>query len=97
MSTAAQDHLTITIDGRTTQVAPGTTILNAARQMGITIPTLCNFRGLPPYAACRVCLVESRRRAGRQSSPRAAIRPKRRSSSTPTPNKCGSCGEQCSN
>ncbi len=58
MSTAASDRLTITIDGRTTQVAQGTTILNAARQAGLTIPTLCNFRGLPPYAACRVCLVE---------------------------------------
>ena len=58
MSTTASDRVTITIDGRTTEVARGTTILNAARQMGITIPTLCNFRGLPPYAACRVCLVE---------------------------------------
>ncbi len=58
MSTTASDRVTITIDGRTTDVAQGTTILNAARQMGITIPTLCNFRGLPAYAACRVCLVE---------------------------------------
>jgi len=58
MSTTASDRVTITIDGRTTDVAQGTTILNAARQMGVTIPTLCNFRGLPAYAACRVCLVE---------------------------------------
>ncbi len=58
MSTTASDRVTITIDGRTTEVAGGTTLLNAARQMGIAIPTLCNFRGLPPYAACRVCLVE---------------------------------------
>ena len=49
---------TVTIDGRTAEVARGTTILNAARQMGITIPTLCNYRGLTPYGACRVCLVE---------------------------------------
>ena len=26
--------------------------------MGITIPTLCHYRGLSPYGACRVCLVE---------------------------------------
>ena len=58
MSTTASDRVTISIDGRTTEVAQGTTILDAARQMGITIPTLCNFRGLPAYAACRVCLVE---------------------------------------
>ncbi|MGA2059645.1 MAG: 4Fe-4S binding protein, partial [Thermoguttaceae bacterium] len=44
--------------GRSVEVPRGTTILNAARQMGITIPTLCNYRGLTPYGACRVCLVE---------------------------------------
>jgi heterodisulfide reductase subunit A len=46
------------MNGRTAEVPQGTTILNAARQMGITIPTLCNYRGLTPYGACRVCLVE---------------------------------------
>jgi heterodisulfide reductase subunit A len=58
MSATASDRVTITVDGRTADVARGTTILNAARQVGIAIPTLCNLRGLPPYAACRVCLVE---------------------------------------
>jgi heterodisulfide reductase subunit A len=48
----------VSIDGRTTEVPRGTTLLNAARQMGISIPTLCNYRGLTPYGACRVCLVE---------------------------------------
>jgi heterodisulfide reductase subunit A len=58
MDATASDRVTITVDGRTAEAPRGTTILNAARQMGITIPTLCNFRGLPPYAACRVCIVE---------------------------------------
>ena len=31
---------------------------DAAGQMGVSIPTLCNYRGLSPYGACRVCLVE---------------------------------------
>jgi heterodisulfide reductase subunit A len=46
------------MNGRVMEVPRGTTILNAAGQMGITIPTLCNYRGLMPYGACRVCLVE---------------------------------------
>ena len=58
MDATASDRVTITVDGRTAEAPRGTTILNAARQMGVTIPTLCNFRGLPPYAACRVCIVE---------------------------------------
>ena len=58
METTATDTLSVTIDGRTSSVAAGTTILNAARQMGIAIPTLCNYRGLEPLGACRVCIVE---------------------------------------
>ncbi len=58
MSTIATDRVLITMNGRTAEMPRGTTILNAARQMGITIPTLCNYRGLMPYGACRVCLVE---------------------------------------
>jgi heterodisulfide reductase subunit A len=58
MATIAADRVVVTMNGRTAEVPRGTTILNAARQMGITIPTLCNYRGLTPYGACRVCLVE---------------------------------------
>lgn len=48
----------VTIDGRTTDAAAGTTVLAAARSLGISIPTLCDHRRLEPYAACRICLVE---------------------------------------
>lgn len=58
MDAIASDRVLVNVDGRTAQVPRGTTILNAARQMGVTIPTLCNYRGLSPYGACRVCLVE---------------------------------------
>ncbi|HUI92520.1 MAG TPA: 2Fe-2S iron-sulfur cluster-binding protein [Chitinivibrionales bacterium] len=58
MEKAAPDKITVTIDGRTSDFAPGTTVLNAARQMGIAIPTLCNYRGMEPIGACRVCIVE---------------------------------------
>jgi heterodisulfide reductase subunit A2 len=57
-TTTSQQTMTITIDGRTTTVAAGTTVLDAARGMGIPIPTLCSYRGLSPYGACRVCIVE---------------------------------------
>ena len=58
VESTSPDKITVTIDGRTSDVAPGTTILNAARQMGIAIPTLCNYRGMEPIGACRVCIVE---------------------------------------
>ena len=48
----------ITIDGNTTEVERGTTVLNAARQLGIEIPTLCDHPELTPYGGCRLCLVE---------------------------------------
>ncbi len=53
----------LTIDNRAVEVAEGTTILKAARQAGIHIPTLCyfelagmNFENKP--GGCRVCVVE---------------------------------------
>ncbi len=48
----------LTIDGQEIEVAPGTTILEAARQLGIDIPTLCHDPELPPNGACRICVVE---------------------------------------
>lgn len=48
----------ITIDGQTLEVAPGVTVLNAAKSAGIDIPTLCNHPALKPYGACRLCVVE---------------------------------------
>ena len=48
----------ITIDGKTTEVERGTTILNAARKLSINIPTLCDHPELTPYGGCRLCLVE---------------------------------------
>jgi len=46
------------IDGVTIQAPQGTTVLEAARSMGIVIPTLCYDPGLDVYGACRVCIVE---------------------------------------
>lgn len=48
----------LTIDGRTVQVPEGTTILEAARWLGIRIPTLCHVEGLEASASCFVCAVQ---------------------------------------
>ncbi len=45
------------IDGRPVQVEEGATILDAARRLGIEIPTLCHAGDLPHQTACMVCLV----------------------------------------
>jgi formate dehydrogenase alpha subunit len=49
---------TVTIDGRTVSVATGRTVLQAAQDAGITIPTLCYHKDLTPVGSCRLCLVE---------------------------------------
>ncbi|MDQ3518413.1 MAG: 2Fe-2S iron-sulfur cluster-binding protein, partial [Gemmatimonadota bacterium] len=48
---------TLTIDGRTTTVSAGTTILEAARALDIDVPTLCWYPKLPIVGNCRICLV----------------------------------------
>ncbi len=48
----------VTIDGRNIVVPENWTILEAARSLGIRIPTLCHVQGREPLGACRVCLVE---------------------------------------
>ena len=50
--------VTVTIDGKTLEVAEGTTVLRAAESAGISIPTLCDHKSLAPYGGCRLCLVE---------------------------------------
>ncbi|MGD9375262.1 MAG: 2Fe-2S iron-sulfur cluster-binding protein [Anaerolineae bacterium] len=52
------DLIKITIDGRDTLVPPDTTVLQAATDLGIEIPTLCHHPALEPYGACRLCTVE---------------------------------------
>ncbi|TFH05630.1 MAG: 2Fe-2S iron-sulfur cluster binding domain-containing protein [Spirochaetales bacterium] len=47
-----------TMNGKPVTVEPGTTILDAARAAGITIPTLCKMEHGTPLGACRVCVVE---------------------------------------
>nr|WP_277997083.1 NADH-dependent [FeFe] hydrogenase, group A6 [Moorella sp. Hama-1] len=48
----------LTIDNVTVEVEAGTTILKAAEEAGIHIPTLCYLEGINEIGACRVCVVE---------------------------------------
>ena len=49
---------TLTIDGQEVTVDPGTTILDAAANVGVEIPTFCYHPGLSAPANCRMCLVD---------------------------------------
>jgi NADH dehydrogenase/NADH:ubiquinone oxidoreductase subunit G len=51
-------RISILIDGKEVQVEKGTVLLKAARRAGVDIPALCDHDALPPYGACRLCLVE---------------------------------------
>jgi bidirectional [NiFe] hydrogenase diaphorase subunit len=49
---------TLIIDGREVSAAENETVLDAAREAGIPIPTLCHLEGISEVGACRLCLVE---------------------------------------
>ena len=48
----------LTIDGHPASVPPGTTILAAARTLGLAVPTLCHVEGFDPSASCFLCAVK---------------------------------------
>ena len=50
--------VTLTIDGRRVSVEAGATVLDAARWLGIRIPTMCHVPGIQPAASCFVCAVQ---------------------------------------
>ena len=45
------------VNGRSLNVPGDATLLQAIQAAGVDLPTLCYFEGLPPYGACRLCLV----------------------------------------
>lgn len=48
----------VNINNIETEIKEGQTILEAARELGIEIPTLCHIDGLFPSGSCRMCVVE---------------------------------------
>lgn len=51
----------LVVDGQPVSVPDGATLLDAARTLGIAIPTLCFREELPHHTSCMVCLVEDER------------------------------------
>lgn len=50
-------NVNLTINGIAVSVPQGTTILDAARSVGVRIPTLCAYEGMGPHASCKLCIV----------------------------------------
>ena len=50
--------INLTINGNKEEFEEETTILEASKNLGIKIPTLCNNEFIKPYGGCRLCLVE---------------------------------------
>ncbi|WP_315117350.1 NADH-dependent [FeFe] hydrogenase, group A6 [uncultured Clostridium sp.] len=52
------DFVKLKIDDKEVQVKKGTTVLEAARSIGIKIPTLCYLKDVNQCSSCRICVVE---------------------------------------
>ena len=48
----------LTINGKPVTVPEGTTLLDAAKSVGIEIPSLCYLKNVHQYGSCRICVVE---------------------------------------
>lgn len=59
-----ENLITFTIDGIEVKAQKGTTILEAAKQAGIDIPTLCFLKDINEVGDCRMCIVEVEGRRG---------------------------------
>jgi formate dehydrogenase alpha subunit len=55
------EAITITLNGREVSGHPGMTILELAKESGVSVPTLCYDAHLTSIGACRICLVEDER------------------------------------
>src|SRR3989441_8018248 len=49
----------LTIDGNPVCVPAGTSVFDAARMQGISIPTLCHLQNETPVGVCRLCVVDT--------------------------------------
>ena len=58
------DMINVKINGFAVQVPKGTSILEAARAAGVTIPTLCYLKDINEIGACRMCIVEAQEMRG---------------------------------
>ncbi|MEX2496910.1 MAG: formate dehydrogenase subunit alpha [Woeseia sp.] len=74
-ASAAEGSVTVEIDGLSTTVRAGSTILRAARESGVDVPKLCATDSLEPFGSCRLCLVEVEGRKGYPASCTTPVEP----------------------
>lgn len=65
---AAEQAVTLEIDGVAVTVPAGTSVMRAAVQAGVHVPKLCATDSLEPFGSCRLCLVEIEGRRGYPAS-----------------------------
>ncbi|MFQ6019464.1 MAG: 2Fe-2S iron-sulfur cluster-binding protein, partial [Dehalococcoidia bacterium] len=63
----------LTLDGLEVEAPEGAPLVEVIKQSGIYVPNLCYIDGLPPYAGCRMCLVEIEGARGLQLSCTAKV------------------------
>ncbi|HTR01189.1 MAG TPA: formate dehydrogenase subunit alpha [Candidatus Acidoferrum sp.] len=69
------EMVTLEIDGQPVTVPKGTSIMRAAKELGITVPKLCATDNLEPFGSCRLCLVEIEGRRGTPASCTTPVEP----------------------
>ena len=60
----SEEMVNLIIDGQEVKAKKGTTVLEAARKVGIDIPTLCFLKEINEVGDCRMCIVEIEGRRG---------------------------------
>ena len=66
--TEKSNMVNLTIDGLTLSVPKGTTVYHAIKKLGLDVPIFCYQDRMPPFGACRVCLVEVEKMGKPQTS-----------------------------
>ena len=71
----SKELVTLRIDGREVTVPKGTSIMHAAKHLGVTIPKLCATDSLKAFGSCRLCIVEINGRRGTPASCTTPVEP----------------------
>ena len=58
MTPDMSEKINFTIDGKQCAAEKGTNLVDAAKDNGVYIPTLCHVEGLKPAGSCRICNVK---------------------------------------
>ena len=64
----SDETVSLMIDGHAVTVPKGTSIMRAAREVGLTIPSLCSTDMVKSFGSCRLCLVEIDGRRGSRNA-----------------------------